>query len=388
MALTEVALKNLKPKDKRYMLRDDQGLYLEVMPTGGKFWRLRYWKNGKEYKLSLGEYPLISLREARLKRDSIRVDRAQGISPRTPSQKALTFESVALEWHEKQILPKTPKYAHKVLAILKRYVFPAVGSIGARELTAPELLMCLRAVEARGLNDTTRTALQVCGQIYRYAIASGYATYNPAADLRGALAPVIVKHNASLTDPLKIAGLLRAMHSFEGSAPVRSALWFSAYTFMRPGEIRKLEWTEINLDTREIRISPEKMKMRRLHVVPLSEQVVKILQELYLITGRGRYVFPSIRTPDSSRPMSENTINAALRRLGFSGDEMTAHGFRSMASTILHEQGWPSDAIERQLAHVEGNSVKAAYNYAEHLPERRKMMQAWANWLDDLAGES
>lgn len=385
MALTELAVKNLKPKEKRYMVRDDQGLYLEVMPTGAKIWRLRCWEHGKEFKVTLGEYPLISLRDARLKRDGVRVDRAQGISPRTPPQKAMSFEAVAVEWHEKQILPKTPKYAHKILSILRRYVFPAVGAVSIRELTAPEILACVRAIENRGLNDTARTALQVVGQIFRYAIASGYASHNPAGDLRGALAAVVRKHNASLTDPVKIAGLLKAMQAFTGSEVVRCALWFSAYVFCRPGEIRRAEWTEVNFEAREWRIPAEKMKMRRQHIVPLSDQAYDILERLRPLTGHGKYIFPSIRTAATgSVPMSENTIAAALRRLGFAQDEMSAHGFRSMASTILHEQGWPSDAIERQLAHVEGNAVKAAYNHAEYLPERRKMMQAWSDWLDSL----
>jgi integrase len=271
------------------------------------------------------------------------------------------------------------------MSILRRLIFPAIGNYDIQKITAPEILMPLRSIEARGLNDTANTALQLCGQIFRYAIASGYTAGNPASDLRGALAPVIVRHNAALTDPRKIADLVRAMQSYMelGSVVVHHALWFSAYTFLRPGEVRRLEWQEVNFDTTEIRIPPEKMKMRRLHVVPLSSQVIGILEKLSQITGNEKYVFPSVR--GDGRPMSEATITAALRRMGFSSDEMSAHGFRSMATTTLYEQGcWIPDAIERQLAHVEGNSIKAAYNYAEHLPERRKMMQSWADWLDSL----
>ena len=267
---------------------------------------------------------------------------------------------------------------------MQRFLFPYIGNRLVNEVTAPEILAALRIVEARGLNDTAHTALQTCGQAFRYAIAAGYAERNPAADLRGALAPVVRKHNASLTEPGQIAELLRAMHSFQGSEVVRLALWFSAYTFGRPGEIRHAEWTEFDLNRAEWKIPAEKMKMRRPHIVPLSKQVLELLNPLQVITGRGRYTFPSIRSIKGIDPMSENTITAALRRLGFGKGEMTAHGFRSMASTNLNEQGWAPDVIERQLAHVEGNSVRAAYNYAEYLPERRRMMQSWADWLDAL----
>ena len=384
MALTEIQIKQAKPRDKRYMLRDDRGLYLEVMTSGNKHWRLRYWENGKEHKISLGEYPLITLRQARDKRDEIRLNRAQGISPQAQAQEspALTFEAIALEWHEKQVLPKAPPYAEKVISILRRLIFPSLGDLPINEVTAVEILTALRAIEIKGNYDTAHTALQVCGQIFRYAIATVRATHNPAADLRGALAPAIHKHNASLTNPGDISGLLRAMETFNGSFVVKCALWFSALTFCRPGEVRHAEWAEINGE--EWKIPAEKMKMKRPHIVPLSRQAAIIMEELRLVTGRGRYIFPSIRSAAGTVPMSENTVTAALRRLGFNKEEMTAHGFRSMASTILHEQGWPSDAIERQLAHVEGNAVKAAYNYAEHLPERRKMMQAWADYLDGL----
>ena len=384
MALTEIQIKAARPKDKRYLLRDDRGLYLEVMTSGNKHWRLRYWENGKERRMSLGEYPYVTLKQAREKRDEMIVLRAQGGSIRAQDAGALSFEELVKEWHTKQVLPKTPPYARKVFSIARRFLFPYIGDRPTNELTAPEILVALRVIEARGMHDTAHTALQICGQAMRYAIATGRAVRNPAADLQGALGPVIRKHNASITDPGKISGLLRAMEEFDGSVVVRSALWFSAYTFGRPGEIRRAEWTEVNLPAAEWRIPAEKMKMRRLHIVPLSTQAAEILKNLQPVTGRGRYVFPSIRSVTGTAPMSENTINAALRRLGFTQDEMTAHGFRSMASTNLNEQGWPPDIIERQLAHVEGNSVRAAYNYAEYLPERRKMMQAWADWLDGL----
>jgi integrase len=297
----------------------------------------------------------------------------------------MTFQKIAAEWYEKNIRGvMSKKYQYKVISRLDRFLFPYIGDVPMSEVTAVKILTALRAIEARGMNETTHTVHQICGQVFRYAVASGYVEHNPVPDLKGALAPVVSKHNASLTDPAKIKELLAAMSVFSGSDTVKNALWFSAYVFQRPGEVRHAEWMEINLEKREWRIPADKMKMGRPHIVPLSNQTHAILTHMKNFTGHGRYVFPSIRTPNGASPMSEGTITAALRRLGFSGNEMTAHGFRSMASTILHEQGWHSDAIERQLSHVEGNAVKAAYNYAEYLPERREMMQAWANWLDNL----
>jgi integrase len=385
MALSDVQIKQAKAKEKRYMLRDDRGLYIEVMPSGNKHWRLRYWENGKEYRIDLGQYPAVGLREARLKRDEVNLNREKGIPPREKKKTILTFEAVAREWHRRQIMPKTPKYAAKVISILSRLVFPVIGKCDIAELRVPDLLAPLRAIEARGLNDTASTARQICGQMFRYAIASGYVDRNPAADLQGALAPVIVKHRASITDPKKLTDLLRAMSAFEGSLVVRSALWFSVYTFLRPGEIRRLEWREVNLEEAEVRVPAEKMKMKRLHIVPLARQALNIIGELKPLTGHGRYVFPSIRaTARGDVPMSENTVNAALRRLGFGRDEMTAHGFRSTASTLLNEHGWNYDVVERQLAHAEKDGVRAAYNYAQYLPQRREMMQWWADWLEGL----
>jgi integrase len=369
------------------MIRDDNGLYLEVMTSGHKHWRYRYSDGKKQIKLSLGEYPYLSLKEAREKRDDLKRGMEHGVDPKVTLRppEAMTFKKVATEWYEKNIRGiMSEKYQYKVISRLERFLFPFIGDTPMNEVTAVKILTALRAIEARGMNETTHTVHQICGQVFRYAVASGYAEHNPAPDLKGALAPVIAKHNASFTDPAKIKELLAAMTVFSGSDTVKNALWFSAYVFQRPGEVRHAEWTEINLETSEWRIPADKMKMGRPHIVPLSNQTHSILTRMKGFTGHGRYIFPSIRTPNGASPMSEGTITAALRRLGFSGNEMTAHGFRSMASTILHEQGWHSDAIERQLSHVEGNAVKAAYNYAEYLTERREMMQAWADWLDSL----
>jgi integrase len=388
LALTELQIRQLKAKEKRFMVRDDGGLYIEVMSSGNKHWRYRYHDGSKSVKLSLGEYPYVSLREAREKRDELKKGRAHGVDPKNTLHPpvALTFKNVALEWYEKRIKNiKSEKYQYKVLSRMERFLFRCIGEKSIKDVTAPEILAALRVIESQGMNETAHTVHQICGQVFRYAIAAGHAERNPAADLQGALVPVIPKHHGALTGTQDIAGLLRAMDGFNGSFVVKCAVWFSAYTFARPGEVRHAEWTEFNLDAAEWKIPAEKMKKRRPHIVPLSRQVLDILSQMKSWTGQGKYVFPSNRTLNhGERPMSENTVTAALRRLGYTGDEMTAHGFRSMASTTLNEQGWHPDVIERQLAHVEGNSVRAAYNYAEYLPERRKMMQAWADWLDGL----
>ncbi|GHT02919.1 integrase [Synergistales bacterium] len=379
--LTDTAIKKFQPKKSRYMVADHDGLYISIQTNGKKFWRFRYTEHGKRSYLSLGEYPLVSLAVARVERDKLRLTQSEGKSVKVkPAGESL--EAVAREWHKKNCEPKSEKYSKKIMAIFENHIFKHIGFRPIDELTAPEILAPLRRIESQGKNETAQTAREVLGAVYRYAVASGYAIANPVDALRGALAPVIVTHNASLTDPVKIQGLIRAMDALTCSAVVRSAIWFSAYCFLRPGEVRNLEWSEVFFDKAEIRIPETKMKMRRLHIVPLAPQVSKLLKDLQSITGQERYVFPAVGR--KGRPMSENTVSMCLRSMGYTSDQMTAHGFRSMASTLLNEQGWSVDAIERQLAHVEGNSVRAAYNYAEYLPERRKMMVAWADWLDSL----
>ena len=262
-------------------------------------------------------------------------------------------------------------------------MFPWIGGRPIAEINAPELLVVLRRVESRGAIETSHRALQNCGRVFRYAVATGRAQRDPSGDLRGALTPVQERHHASITDPKKVGELIRAIEGYQGEFISKCALRLAPLLFVRPGELRKAEWTEIDLDGAEWRIPGARMKMRQQHIVPLPKQAVAILRELHAVTGEKRFVFPGART--TGRSMSENTVNAALRRLGYSREEMTGHGFRSMASTLLNELGWNRDAIERQLAHAERDSVRAAYNYAEHLPERRKMMQAWADYLDALA---
>ena len=389
MPLTDSAIRNAKPKEKQYKMTDGSGLYLLVTPKGGKWWRLDYRFNGKRKTLSMGIYPDVSLKSARDKRDKARKQIADGIDPgelrkatKASQSDANGFEAVAREWWGKHEPNWSQTHSSRILLRLEKDVFPWIGNRPIGEITAPELLTVLRRIENRGAVETAHRIHQSCGQIFRYAVATGRAERDPSADLKGALPPTRQKHHASITDPKKIGELLRAIDGYEGSFTTRCALQLASMTFVRPGELRHAEWPEIHLDKAEWRIPAEKMKMRTLHIVPLSTQAIAVLEEIKPLTGRGKYVFPGVRT--NKRPMSENTVNAALRRLGYTKEEMTGHGFRSMASTILNEQGRNRDAIERQLAHAERNSVRAAYNYAEHLKERARMMQEWADYLDKL----
>jgi integrase len=385
--LTDIAIKGAKPREKPYKLADEGGLFMLVTPKGGRWWRLKFRVGGKEKLLSLGVYPDVSLKDARQRRDNLRQQLASGVDPGAQRKAAKvagtdTFEAVAREWFAKFSTNWAKTHSDKIIRRLESDIFPWLGSRPVGQVTAPELLTCLRRVESRRALDTAHRAHQNCGQIFRYAIATGRAERDPAADLRGALPPVNGGHFATITDPAGIGALLRAIEGYEGTLVGRCALRLAPLVFVRPGELRAAEWSEFDLDEAEWRIPAERMKARVVHIVPLSIQAVAILRELQPLTGAGRYVFPSLRTP--ARPMSENTINGALRRLGYSGDQMTGHGFRSMASTLLNEQGWNRDAIERQLAHGERDEVRAAYNYAQHLPERRKMMQSWSDYLDGL----
>ncbi len=390
MPLTDLAVRNAKPSAKTARLRDERGLYLEVSPKGGKWWRLRYTFQGKENMLSLGVYPDVSLKDARERRDEARKLLAQGVDPSKVRQEekaeaaaeALTFEHVAREWYERFKPKWSPSHSLDVIQRLEKNVFPSLGPRPIRDIPAPELLAAVRLIEGRGAVESARRILQMCGQIFRYAIATGQADRDIAADLRGSLPPAREKHHASITDPKAVAQLLRAIDGYQGAFMVLCALRLAPLVFVRPGELRHAEWSEIDFDKAEWRIPGPKMKMKEQHIVPLSTQAIAILRELHPLTGVGKYVFPSVRS--SSRAMSENTVLAALRRMGYTKDEMTGHGFRSMASTLLNELGWNRDAIERQLAHAERNAVRAAYNYAEFLPERRRMMQAWADHLDAL----
>ncbi|WP_243363067.1 tyrosine-type recombinase/integrase [Fundidesulfovibrio terrae] len=390
MALTDLAVRNAKPGPNLIRIADDRGLCLEVAPAGGKRWRFRYRFNGKPNMLSLGVYPDVSLKEARERRDEARRLLTQGIDPAQvrksakaeEAEDAETFERIAREWWAKFQPTWSEEHGAQILRRLELNVFPWIGSRPIKEITAPEILTLAHRIESRGALEMAHRTIQGCGQVFRYGVATGRCERNPAADLRGALPPVKEKHHPSITDPKAIAPLLRAMDNYQGSPITACALRLAPLVFVRPGELRHAEWAEIDLETKEWRIPGHKMKMREQHIVPLCTQSVAIIEELRPLTGHGKYLFPSMRTLE--RPMSENTVNGALRRLGYTKDELTGHGFRSMASTLLNEQGWNRDAIERQLAHAERDNIRAAYNYAEFLPERRKMMQAWADYLDGL----
>jgi integrase len=391
MALTDTAIRNAKPRAKPYKLADGAGLYLEVMPTGARYWRFRYRIAGKDTRLAFGVYPEVSLAEARARRDDARRLLREGGDPAAERRSArltaklaagTTFEGVAREWLASQKRKLTPATYNKAERILKANVFPWLGARPIGAIDAPEVLAVLKRIEARGANETAHRVKARIGQVFRYAIAHGTATRDPSADLRGALAPVVSRSHAAVTDPAAVADLLRALDGYAGQMVTRCALKLAPLVFARPGELRHAEWSEIDLDAAEWRIPAGKMKMRETHIVPLSTQAVAILRELQPLTGKGRYLFPGIRT--YTEPMSENTVNAALRRLGFDKDTMTGHGFRALASTRLNEMGWAPDVIERQLAHAERNKVRAAYNRAQYMAERKKMMQAWADYLDAL----
>ena len=391
MSLTDKSIRTARHSDKAVRLFDGGGLYLEFAPKGGKWWRLKYRFGGKEKRFSLGVYPHVTLKQARERRDEAKKLLANGIDPsvqRKASNAAVTeraansFEAIAREWFASFSRKWVKGHSDKVLRRLEHNVFPYLGARPIAEITTPELLVVLRKVEGRGAIETAHRTKQNCSQVFRYAVATGRAERDPTVELRGALTPVRERHHPTITDPKAIGALLRAIVGYDGSLVTRCALRLAPLTFVRPGELRRAEWPEFDFDKAEWRIPAERMKMREQHIVPLSTQAVAVLIELQPLTGRNRYVFPGART--NGRPMSENTVNAALRRLGYASDQMTGHGFRSMASTLLNEQGWHRDAIERQLAHAERDNVRAAYNYAEHLPERRRMMQAWADCLDTL----
>jgi integrase len=397
MPLTDVKIRSAKPREKSYKLFDSGGLYLEVMSAGGKYWRWKYRFTGKEKRLAFGVYPDVGLKAARDKRDSARKHVANGIDPgearraeKVAQASAESFEAIAREWHSKFLPGWVATHGDRILRRLERDVFPWLGKRPIGEIKALELLSVLRRIENRGALETAHRALQNCGQIFRYAVATGRAERDPTGDLHGAIPPAKEKHHASITDPKRIGELLRTIDAYQGYFVTKCALRIAPLVFVRPGELRHAQWPEIDLEKAEWRIPAERMKMRAQHIVPLARQAIDIFRELEPLTNRvfpsrpnaPRYVFPSIRTHE--RPMSDNAVLAALRRMGYAKQEMTGHGFRSMASTRLHEQGWNHQAIERQLAHAERNAVSAAYNFAEHLGERRKMMQAWADYLDGL----
>lgn len=369
---------------------DELGLFLLITPAGGKLWRQRFRFGGKEKLLAFGGYPDLGLKEARQKRDEARKLLANGIDPgeNRKAQKAAkevrdanSFEVIAREWFAKFSASWNENHGNRIIRRLERDIFPWLGGRPIADLKASDLLTALRRIEERGAIETSHRALQNCGQVMRYAIATGRAERDISADLRGALTPVTGEHFAAVTEPKQVAELLRTLDGYQGTLPVACALRLAPLVFVRPGELRNAEWADIDLEAAEWRYHVTKTDSD--HIVPLASQAVAILRELHALTGSGRYVFPGART--NGRPMSDNAILAAMRRMGIGKEEMSGHGFRAMARTILDEVlGVRPDLIEHQLAHAVKDPNGRAYNRTAHLPERRKMMQQWADYLDKL----
>ena len=388
--LTDLEVRRAAPREKTYRISDGRGMYLEIAPTGGKYWRLKYRFNAREKRLALGVYPDVTLAHARRKCHEARAMLADGIDPSQAKKErkrlarlnaANTFNAVALEWFERQEPTWAPSHSAKVLGRLKKDVLPRLGPRPIADITAPEVLDVLRRAESRGANDTAHRILQTCGQVFRYAVATGRALRDVSADLRGALGPNRHTHFAAITDPAEVGEVLRALDGFTGTPIVGAALRLAPLLFVRPGELRQAEWSQFDLDRREWRYVISKTKTE--HLVPLATQSVDILRELQPLTGRWRFVFPG---RDRRKPMSGAAINAALRRLGFdTKTEITGHGFRAMARTILHERlRFPAEVIEHQLAHRVPDGLGTAYNRTKFLEDRVAMMQAWADYLDSL----
>ncbi len=387
MPLTDTAIRGAKPTDKPQKLFDGHGLFLFIPPNGAKSWRLKYRFQGREKLLTLGTYPQLSLKEAREKSAEARKLLSGGVDPSAHKQVAArsaqtTFEAVAREWHANKKAVWSERYAEDVLERIASNIFPYLGNRAINEITPPELLTVLRKIEARGAVYQANRIRETCSLVFRYAIATGRAERDTAADLRGALKTQVATPRAAIIDPKEVGGLLRAIDAYTGTFTTKCGLQLLALTFLRPSEVRLGEWTEIDFNEKLWRIPAKRMKMRLDHLVPLSTQACATLEELRELTGRGRLMFHSIRSAE--RAISDATFIAALRRMGYEKDEMCAHGFRSMASTLLNEQGYPADAIEKQLAHNPRNKIRGIYNRAEYLPERRKMMQEWANYLTEL----
>ena len=396
MTLTVTTIKNSKPKSKAYRLFDEKGLYIEISPKGGKWWRFKYRFDGKEKRISLGTYPEISLKDARDRRDESRTFVASGIDP-SEHRKASklsklntnsnSFEVIAREWHIKQSLTWSESHTKRIINRLVNDIFPWLGSLPISEITPPQLLDVIRKIENRGAIESAHRALNTCGQIFRFAIATGRAERNPSSDLKGALSPVKKENFAAITEPTEVGEFLRVINNYQGTHTVCSALKLAPLVFARPGELRKAEWKDINFETAEWRYRASKTNPN--HIVPLSNQAISILKNIHPLTGHGRFIFPCARNPKGDRPMSDNAILSAFRRMGIEQDQMTGNGFRTMARTILDEVlGFRPDFIEHQLAHAVRDPNGRAYNRTAHLKERKEMMQQWADYLENLSSPS
>jgi integrase len=392
MALTAVSIKNAKGRKKPYKLTDGDGLFLYVTPNGGRYWRMNYRHHGKQKTLAFGVYPDTSLADAREQRDAARKVLAKGNDPAEQIKlekiaaavaASNSFKAVADEWLVKVECEGCSAVTMKKLRWLLDFINESIGKRPVASITAQELLVMLRRMESKGRYETAKRLRSTASQIFRYAIATARAERDVAADLRGALIAPQPVHRAAITNASGAGGLLRAIEAFEGFANTKAALQLLPHVFVRPGELRYAEWADFDFDKAVWTIPPHKTKMRRVHSIPLSRQALAILETIEHDAEYSSYLFPSLRSVD--RPMSENTINAALRRLGFAQDEMTGHGFRAMAATLLNEMGlWHPDAIERQLAHCDNNAVRRAYTRGEYWDERVRMMQHWSDHLDFL----
>ena len=390
MKLTNTALRNLKKPSRTTRMFDGGGLYIEATPKGGKYWRMKYRFLGKEKRLALGVYPDVTLKMARERREEARRLLADGIDPSDHKKSVLeskkekynnTFKSVADEWHQKQSNTWTERHAQSVKRRLELNVFPWLGDRPIADITPKEILPVIRRIEDRGALESAHRALWYCSQVFRYGVATGKVATDPCRDLRGALPPIRVKHRAAITEPVKVGELLRAIDSYEGTMTVKYAMKLAPLGFVRPGELRQAGWNDIDIEKAQWRYTISKTNTP--HIVPLSRQAIKILKEIHPVTGKGKYVFPSARS--AQRAMSDNAILAAFRRMGYDKEEMSGHGFRAMARTILDEVlGFRPDFIEHQLAHAVRDPNGRAYNRTSHLTERTKMMQKWADYLDTL----
>jgi integrase len=396
LPLTDLAIRNAKPRERPFKVADSGGLFLYVTPSGGKLWRLKYRYGGKEKLLSFGPYPRCSLADARAASEQAKKQLLHGTDPaeirrserlRAAISAAETFGLIADEFLAK--LEREKRAAHtlrKARWLLKDLAAP-LHNRPVRQITSAEVLAVLRKVEAKGTYESAHRCRSTMSRVFRYAIASARLDHDPTAALRGALTSPPVTHHSAITDPAKVGELMRAIVGLDGSLVVRSALQLMALCFPRPGELRQAEWAEVDLEKRVWSIPASRAKMRRPHHIPLSNQAIKVLERLQPATGGGSFIFPGVRSP--KRPLSENTLNAALRRLGYSSDEMTSHGFRTMASTLLNESGlWHPDAIERALAHQDSNAVRRAYARGEYWEERVRMSQWWADRLEELKAAS
>ena len=397
LPINDTQIKNAKPKDKNYKLIDGQGLYILVKTNGSKLWRFNYKFDGKEQTYAIGSYPEISLLNARQKREELRAKVANGVNPSKEKQEQKqiqaakienTFEQVSKDWLKNVSGGLSEHYRVGIEGYFKNHIYQYIGARDINEITRLELLEVIKIIDQKGYTETARRALNVCGSVWKYAVTMGKAEHNIVADIdkKYALSKTVKQHYPVITEPKELGALLRGIDCYHGSFIVRQALRLAVLVFVRPANIRFAEWREFDFDNKVWRIPADKMKMKAPHIVPLCTQAIKILEELKPITGNGKYLFPSPNT--SLKPICENTLNQALRRLGYTREEIVSHSFRGIASTILHENiskhGFHSDVIERQLAHAERNGVKAAYNHAEYLEERTRLMQWWGDWLDRL----